>query len=128
MRLLLALVVLGMALTAVSIDGHHSFAAEFDANQPVSLRGTVVRLDWVNPHSWIHIAVKSADGKVEQWAVEGAGPTQLMRRGMRKTDFPVGIDVEVTGYRARNRANVAAARSIKKLDGTEYFFSGSAAP
>jgi hypothetical protein len=109
---------------------HHSFAAEFDANRPVTLRGTVTKLDWINPHSWIYLDVKGADGTVEQWEVEAASPTQLMRRGMRKTDFPLGIEVEVTGYRARNKPHVAAARSVKKLDGTEYFMnsSGTGAP
>ena len=115
--------VLALALGGVSARAHHSFAAEFDADQPVSLQGVVTRLDWINPHSWIYLDVKGKDGQVEKWEVEAAGPTQLMRRGMRRTDFPIGIELQITGYRARHKPLVAAARSVKKLDGTEYFLS-----
>jgi Family of unknown function (DUF6152) len=102
---------------------HHSFAAEFDIKLPVNIRGTVTKLDWMNPHSWIYLDVKTPDGKVEQWEVETAAPTQLMRRGMRRTDFPIGVEVQITGFRARHKTHVAAARSVKKADGTEYFLS-----
>lgn len=111
------------ALGGSALSAHHSFAAEFDIEQPVTLRGTITKLDWINPHSWIYLDVKTADGKVEQWEVETAAPMQLMRRGVRRTDFPLGVEVQVSGFRARHKSHVAAARSVKKADGTEYFLS-----
>jgi MFS family permease len=118
-------VALAAALAAgtVGVEAHHSFAAEFDISQPISLRGTITKLDWINPHSWIYLDVKTADGRIEKWEIETGSPTQLMRRGVRKTDFPLGIEVQITGYRARHTATMGAARSVKKLDGTEYFMS-----
>ena len=118
-----------VALVAAA-NAHHSFAAEFDATQPVALQGTLTRLDWINPHGWIFIDVKGAGGAIEHWEIETAGPTQLMRRGMRRTDFPMGVELVVTGFRARKKPFVAAARSVKRIDGTEYFVSsqGTGAP
>ena len=71
----------------------HSFAAEFDINKPVTLKGTLTKMAWVNPHGWIYMDVKSPDGKVENWAIEAGGPTALLRRGLRATDFPVGLEI-----------------------------------
>jgi hypothetical protein len=123
-------VVASLVLAGASVRAHHSFAAEFDAAQPVTIQGVVTKLDWINPHSWIYLDVKGKDGQVEKWEVEAAGPTQLMRRGMRRTDFPIGIELQITGYRARHKPLVAAARTVRKLDGTEYFLSapGTGAP
>lgn len=123
MRHVVCLTFAALLAASSALLAHHSFAAEFDIDRPVSIRGTVTKLDWINPHSWIYLDVKTPDGKVEQWEVETAGPTQLMRRGVRRTDFPLGVEIEVTGYRARHTPQVAAARTVKKLDGTEYFLS-----
>ena len=94
MRTKLFSVVAGAALlvsaAAVPVIAHHSFAAEFDAKKPVKLRGTVVKMEWINPHSWIHIDVKNADGKVERWMVEGGAPNALLRRGWNKNSLPDG--------------------------------------
>ena len=122
----------GALLAAPGTPGaaHHSFAAEFDALQPVTLQGTLTKLDWINPHGWIFLDVKGANGEVEHWEIETAGPTQLMRRGMRRTDFPIGVELVVTGFKARKKPFVAAARSVKRSDGTEYFVTspGTGAP
>jgi hypothetical protein len=81
---------------------HHSFSAEFDINKPITLKGTLNRMDWVNPHGWIYVDVKGADGKVTTWGVEAGAPNALLRRGLRKTDFQAGVEVLVTGFLARN--------------------------
>src|SRR5579864_6265576 len=86
---------LGCILAGTSIQAHHSFAAEYDVNQPITLKGTLTKMDWVNPHGWIYIDVKGADGKVTNWAIEAGAPNALLRRGLRSTDFPVGSQVVV---------------------------------
>jgi hypothetical protein len=128
----LSVVVLAIAsfLTAVPISAHHSFAAEFDAQQPVTLKGTLTRFDWVNPHGWIYIDVKEPNGKVVSWAIEAGAPTTLLKRGLRKTDFPAGLEVVVTGYRAKNGTTTANGRTITLADGRNFFMgsSGTGAP
>lgn len=124
----IALLAVCLVLASAPIDAHHAFSPEFDINQPVTLRGTLTRLDWINPHSWIFIEVKGADGQIEMWEVETTAPTGLMRRGLRKTDFPAGIELVVTGFKARKKPFTAAARTVKKTDGTEYFVGSGEAP
>jgi hypothetical protein len=105
---------------------HHSFASEFDINQPVSLKGMLTKFDFVNPHGWIYVDVKGGDGKVVNWAVETGGPGALLRRGVRKDSFPIGVEVVVTGYRAKNGTPKANGASIKLADGKDYFLGTSA--
>jgi hypothetical protein len=105
---------------------HHSFASEFDINQPVSLKGMLTKFDFVNPHGWIYVDVKGDDGKVVNWAVETGGPGALLRRGVRKDSFPIGVEVVVTGYRAKNGTPKANGASIKLADGKDYFLGTSA--
>ena len=106
----------GLALllaAAVPAQAHHAFAAEFDASQPVTLKGTVVRIEWVNPHSWLYIDVKGPDGILTRWAIEGGAPNSLFKRGFRKDSLPIGIEVTVEGFRAKSGENVANGKSVR---------------
>ena len=107
---------------------HHSFAAEFDVNQPITLEGTLTKMDWVNPHGWIYVDVKNPDGTVTNWAIEAGGPTQLLKRGLRKTDFPAGIPVTVKGFRARNGSPTANGQSVTLKDGRNFFLGAPTTP
>jgi hypothetical protein len=127
LRLLLTVALL---LTARPAFSHHSFAAEFDGTQPVRLQGTITKVEWANPHGWIYVDVKGADGKVVTWAVETAGPNALVRRGVRKSDFPPGSEIVVNGYRAKNGTPTANASTLTVADGRELLAgsSGTGAP
>ena len=109
---------------------HHSFAAEFDVNQPVTLKGVLSKFEWVNPHGWIYIDVKQDDGKIVTWAVETGGPNALLRRGIRKTDFPLGTELTIKGFRAKSGLPTANATTITLPDGRRLFAgsSGTGAP
>jgi len=100
---------------------HHSFAAEFDIEKPVELRATLTVMEWVNPHGWLYIDVTNPDGTVTNWAIEAGGATQLLRRGLRRTDFPVGTEVIVNGYLARSGEPVVNGRSVTTPDGRNFF-------
>jgi len=84
------------------VTAHHSFASEFDINRPIQLTGTVTKVEWINPHAWIHVDVKKPDGTVESWAIETGTPNTLVRRGLKKTDLPAGTALKVSGYQARD--------------------------
>src|SRR5713101_3302803 len=103
MRTQLTLVTCGLALalvgTAVPLSAHHAFAAAFDANKPVNLKGTITKVEWVNPHVWIHVDVKNPDGTVESWAIEGGTPNVLFRRGATKESLPPARRSSLTGIR-----------------------------
>ena len=121
MRIIALLGTVGLVLAAAPVFAHHSFAAEFDIEQPIELQGTLTGMDWVNPHGWLYIDVENADGTVTNWAIEAGGATQLLRRGLRKTDFPVGTEVVVSGYRSRSGEPVVNGRSVTTPDGRNFF-------
>ena len=110
---------------AAPAAAHHSFAAEFDAKQPVTLKGTVVRMEWINPHSWIHMDVKNPDGTVSRWMIEGGTPNTLLRRGLTRASLPEGTEILVDGYRAKNGTNRANGRDLTFADGRRLFMGSS---
>ena len=124
-KILLAAALGALLLAAVPGWGHHAFAAEFDIKKPVKLQGTVTQMEWVNPHAWIHIDVKSPDGKVTSWMVEGGSPNILLRRGFTKKSLEPGTEVVVEGYQAKNGENRANGSNITFKDGKRLFVGGS---
>ena len=120
--------VAGSAITPMPALAHHSFAAEFDMEQPIKLRGTVTEVEFMNPHSWIHIDVKKDDGTVESWAIEGGTPNTLFRMGINQNSLKVGTEIIVDGYRSRDGANRANGRDVTLPDGRKVFLGGSAPP
>jgi uncharacterized protein DUF6152 len=130
MRLKLLGLVVGATMLAAPAWAHHAFAAEFDANKPVKLRGTVTKMEWINPHAWIHIDVKDADGKVSSWMVECGSPNTLLRRGVTKNSVTPGMEILVDGYQSKDGANRANGRDVTFPDGRKLFLgsSGTGAP
>ena len=124
-KLAILLGVVGLLMAAVPMWAHHAFAAEFDAQKPVKLKGTVAKVEFINPHSWIHMDVKDSDGKVTRWMVEGGSPNALFRRGVKKDDLPQGTEILVDGYQAKDGSNRANGRDITFADGRKLFVGGS---
>ena len=120
LAVLMGAVVVAAATTA-PLAAHHSFAAEFDAKQPVLFKGTVTKMEWINPHVWIHMNVTQPNGRTEEWMVEGGAPTVLFRRGFSKTSLQAGTQIVVDGYRAKDGTNKMNAREITFADGRKLF-------
>jgi hypothetical protein len=121
----------GLFLTAAPMWAHHAFAAEFDADQPIRLQGTIKKWEMINPHSWIYMDVKGPDGKVTTWMVEGGSPNALLRRGFSKNTLPEGTQIVVEGYRSKEPGTFRAnGRDITFPDGRKLFLgsSGTGAP
>jgi hypothetical protein len=112
-------------LAAAPVWAHHAFAAEFDGKTPVKLQGTVTKLEWINPHAWIHIDVKDADGKVTNWMVECGSPNTLLRRGVTKASVTAGMEVLVDGYQSKDGSNKANGRDVTFADGKKLFLGSS---
>jgi Family of unknown function (DUF6152) len=126
----IAIAAFGLLVAAVPSWAHHAFAAEFDVNKPLQLKGTVTKMEWINPHAWIHIDVKGADGKTTEWMIEAGAPNGLLRRGFTKASLPAGTEVVVEGWQAKDGSNRANGSNITLPDGKKLFVgsSGTGAP
>jgi hypothetical protein len=126
------IVIAGLAICvgATRVAAHHAFAAEFDANKPVSFKGTITKMEWINPHTWMHVDVKKPDGTMENWAIEAGTPNVLFRRGFTKESLLPGTEVVVDGYQAKDGSHRANGRDLTFSDGRKLFLgsSGTGAP
>src|ERR1022692_3741271 len=113
--------IVGLLLAAVPVLAHHSFAAEFDLNKPIKLRGTVTEWELTNPHSWIHLDVMGADGKTEAWMIEGGSPNALFRLGFTKESLPPGTEIVLEGYQAKDGAKRGVGTRLTFTDGRQLF-------
>jgi hypothetical protein len=112
---------LGLLLTGVPASAHHSFAAEYDSSQVLTLKGTISKVEWTNPHIYIYVDVKDASGNVTTWALEGYPPNTLKRTGFSKDTLKIGDEITITAYKAKDGTNTGAGREITFSDGTKKF-------
>jgi hypothetical protein len=127
----MAIVVVGLAAAGARVAAHHSFGAEFDPDAPVRLQGRIVRVEWVNPHAWIHVEIKKPDGQTEVWMVEGGTPNTLLRRGLTRDTLKYGTEIVVDGYQTKDHSlKRANGRDVTLTDGRKLFMgsSGTGAP
>jgi len=117
---------IGIILAASQVLAHHAFSAEFDINRPIQLRGTLLKWEMINPHSWFHLDVKEPDGKIVSWMIEGGSPNQLTRMGVTKHTVQIGTEIVVEGYQAKDGTNTGVGKNFVLADGTRLFLGGSA--
>lgn len=124
------IVALGLAVGGIQTLAHHAFSAEFDAERPVHLQGTVTKVEWINPHAWVHLQVTKDDGSTEDWMVEGGTPNVLARRGVNRNSLELGTVIIINGYQAKDGSLKANGRDLILQDGTKLFLgsSGTGAP
>ena len=130
MRMKLPIVALGaLALTvAAPAMAHHAFGGEFDSTRPVLLKGPIVKVEWVNPHTWIHMEVKKPDGGTEVWMIEGGSPNSLIRQGVTKNSIPIGTEVTIEAYAAKDATNKAVGRNFILANGKRLFVGSPGSP
>jgi len=130
MKYCLLIAGVGLLMASGPVLAHHAFSAEFNANAPVTLKGAIVKIEWINPHTWIHIEVKKPDGKVETWMVEGGTPNTLQRRGITRDSVQIGTVIVVAGFQAKDGRLRANGRDLTFADGRTLFMgsSGTGAP
>ena len=128
--LVMVLAAASLILATTRTSAHHAFAAEFDSSKPIKLRGTVVKMEWINPHTWIHLDVKTPKGTVERWMIEGGPPNALYRRGFTKDSLPTGIEIIVEGFQAKDGSMRGNGRDLTLPNGRKLFLgsSGTGAP
>ncbi len=126
-KVLLTLAAAALTLmAALPARAHHAFAAEFDADKPIKFKGTVTKMEWINPHAWLHIDVKGEDGTVTSWMIEAAAPNSLLRRGWNKNSLPAGTEIIVEGFQAKDGSNRANGSVITFADGRKLFVGNAA--
>ena len=125
-----SLIAVSLSVWANSALAHHAFAAEFDANKPVNFKGKITKMEWINPHTWLHVDVKGPDGKMVNWAIEAGTPNVLFRRGFTKQSLLPGTDIVIDGYQAKDGSHRANGRDLTFADGRKLFLgsSGTGAP
>jgi len=124
-KLTILAAIMGLAAVAVPVWAHHAFSAEFDGTKQIKLQGKVTKMEWINPHAWLHIDVKGPDGKVVSWDIELGPPNALVKRGWNKKSIPAGIEVVVEGYLSKDGSNRANGRDVMFPDGRKLFASSS---
>ena len=125
-KLMIVVASVGVLMAStLSVSAHHSFSAEFDQAKPVTLEGKVAMMEWVNPHSWLHIDVTQPDGSVVRWKIEGGSPSVLFRKGWNRDSLPAGIKVKVVGFQAKDGSFRASSRDLQFPDGRRMDLGGS---
>lgn len=127
-RIFLAALAAGALWAAQPVLAHHPFAAEYDVNKPVTLTGTLARMEWVNPHGWIYMDVKGPDGTVKRWTVEASGPGQMNRRGLKRSDTVDGMPLVIKGYQHRREPTHANGRTLILADGRSFYIGAVGGP
>lgn len=129
-KLAVVLAGVGVLFVGAPLFAHHAFSAEFDATRPIKFQGTVTKVEWINPHTWVHVAVKGANGTSEEWMIEGGTPNTLFRRGITKDSLKAGAEIVVDGYQAKDGSQRANGRNLTLPDGRTLFLgsTGTGAP
>jgi DNA/RNA endonuclease YhcR with UshA esterase domain len=127
-KIFLVLLAVGAFSAMQPAQAHHAFAAEYDVDKPVTLKGTLTKMEWVNPHGWIYTDVKEPNGTAKRWTVEASGPSQMSRRGLKKSDFVEGMSLEVKGYQGKKDPALANGRTLVLADGRSFYIGSVGGP